>query len=106
MRLWSLLRAGPISTVWIRDAGWSAIVDYAAQLKVHKLVLLDPEGGVGTGNVNVMSFLDESVLETLLGEGEAEWVGLGHRRPLIQAIREGLLKGIPSINLCTLGGVT
>jgi len=107
MRLWSLLRAGPISTVWIRDAAWPAIVDYAVdlavRLKVHKVVLVDPEGGVGMGNV--MSFLDESVLETLLGEGEAEWVGLGHRRPLIQSIRHGLLAGIPSINLCALGGL-
>ena len=107
MRLWSLLRAGPISTVWIRDAAWPAIVHYAvelaARLKVHKLVLVDPEGGVVADKV--MSFLDESVLETLLGQGEAEWVGLGHRRPLIQAIREGLLRGIPSINLCALGGL-
>jgi N-acetylglutamate synthase-like GNAT family acetyltransferase len=107
MRLWSLLRAGPISTLWLRDATWAAIVDYAvdvaARLKVHKLVLVDPEGGVVADNV--MSFLDESVLETLLGEGEAEWIGLGHRRPLIQAIRSGLLAGIPSINLCTLGGL-
>jgi amino-acid N-acetyltransferase len=52
-----------------------------------------------------MSFLDESVLATLLGAGEAEWIGLGHRRSLIQAIRDGLLAGIPSINLCTLGGL-
>jgi len=107
MRLWSLLRAGPISTIWLRDATWPAIVDYAvdvaARLKVHKLVVVDPEGGVVADNV--MSFLDESVLETLLGEGEAEWIGLGHRRPLIQAIRSGLLAGIPSINLCALGGL-
>jgi len=107
MRLWSLLRAGPISTLWLRDAEWSAIVDYsveiASRLKIHKLVLVDPEGGVGTDTM--MSFLDESVLETLLGEGEAEWIGLGHRRPLIQSIRRGLLAGIPSINLCAIGGL-
>ena len=107
MRLWSLLRAGPISTIWLRDAAWPAMVDYAvhvaSRLRVHKLVLVDPEGGVVADNV--MSFLDESVLETLLGEGEAEWVGLGHRRPLIHAIRAGLLAGIPAINLCTLGGL-
>jgi amino-acid N-acetyltransferase len=78
-------------------------VKLAARLKVHKLVLVDPAGGVGVGGP--MSFLDESVLATLLGAGEAEWIGLGHRRSLIQAIREGLLAGIPSINLCTLGGL-
>jgi hypothetical protein len=107
MRLWSLLRAGPIAVAWLPDAEWMALAGYAvklaARLKVHKLVLVDPAGGVGVGGP--MSFLDESVLATLLGAGEAEWIGLGHRRSLIQAIREGLLAGIPSINLCTLGGL-
>jgi len=107
MRLWGLLRAGPIAVAWIPDAPWIALAGYAAnlaaRLKVHKLVLVDPEGGVGSDGA--LSFLDESVLETLLGAGEAEWVGLGQRRPLIQVIRHGLLAGIPSINLCTLGGL-
>ena len=107
MRLWSLLRAGPIAVAWLPNVEWMALADYAvklaSRLKVHKLVLVDPEGGVGVGAP--MSFLDESVLATLLGAGEAEWIGLGHRRSLMQAIREGLLAGIPSINLCTLGGL-
>jgi amino-acid N-acetyltransferase len=107
MRLWNLLRAGPIAVVRLPGAEWMAVADYAvklaSRLKVHKLVLMDPEGGVGVGGP--MSFLDESVLATLLGAGEAEWIGLGHRRALIQAIREGLLAGVPSINLCTLRGL-
>ncbi|HUE39774.1 MAG TPA: GNAT family N-acetyltransferase [Candidatus Binatia bacterium] len=107
LRLWSLLRAGPIAVARIPDASWIALASYAAKLaarlKVHKLVLVDPEGGVGSDGA--MSFLDENVLATLLGAGEAEWVGLGHRRPLIQVIRDGLLAGIPSINLCALGGL-
>jgi amino-acid N-acetyltransferase len=107
MRLWNLLRAGPIAVVRLPGAQWMAVANYAvklaSRLKVHKLVLVDPEGGVGVGGP--MSFLDESVLATLLGAGEAEWIGVGHRRRLIQAIREGLLAGIPSINLCTLGGL-
>lgn len=107
MRLWSLLRAGPIAVLWMPDVAWMAIASYAvklsARLKVHKLVLVDPEGGVGSDHA--LSFLDESVLETLLGAGEAEWAGLGHRRPLIQVIREGLIDGVPSINLCTLSGL-
>jgi amino-acid N-acetyltransferase len=107
MRLWSLLRGGPIAVVRVPDAPWMSLAGYAvklaARLKVHKLVLMDPEGGVGSDGV--FSFLDESALTTLLGAGEAEWIGLGHRRPLIQVIREGLLEGIPSINLCTLAGL-
>ncbi len=107
MRLWSLLRTGPIAVLWMPGTAWMVIARYAvklaARLKVHKLVLVDPEGGVGPERV--LSFLDESVLETLLGAGEAEWVGLGHRRSLIQVIRDGLIDGVPSINLCALGGL-
>ncbi len=107
MRLWSLLRGGPIAVVWVPHAPWMSLAGYAvklaARLKVHKLVLMDPEGGVGSDGA--LSFLDESVLATLLGAGQAEWIGLGHRRALIQVIREGLLEGIPSINLCTLSGL-
>ncbi|MGH7802707.1 MAG: GNAT family N-acetyltransferase [Candidatus Binatia bacterium] len=107
LRLWSLLRNGPIAVLRQSQASWvdmaTTAVRLASRLKVHKLVLVDPEGGVGAGQP--LSFLDESVLETLLAEGEAEWAGLGHRRPLIDAIRAGLLGGIPSINLCTLEGL-
>ena len=107
LRLWSLLRGGPIAVLRMPRGSWvemaTTAVRVATRLKVHKLVLVDPEGGVGPGQA--MSFLDESVLETLLAEGEAEWAGLGHRRPLIDAIRAGLLGGIPSINLCTLEGL-
>jgi amino-acid N-acetyltransferase len=107
MRLWSLLRAGPIAVVWVPEVSWIDVagyaVDLAARLKVHKLVLIDPEGGVSQDQT--LSFLDESVLSTLLGAGQAEWAGIGHRRPLIEVIREGLLRGVPSINLCSLGGL-
>lgn len=107
LRLWSLLRAGPIAVLRVPRSSWvemaGSAVALATRLKVHKLVLADPEGGVGAGRA--ISFLDESVLETLLAEGEAEWAGLGHRRPLIEAIRAGLLGGIPAINLCTLAGL-
>jgi amino-acid N-acetyltransferase len=107
MRLWSLLRGGPIAVVWVPDAPWMSLAGYAvklaARLKVHKLVLMDPEGGVGPDGA--LSFLDENVLATLLGAGQAEWIGLGHRRALIRVIRQGLLEGIPSINLCTLSGL-
>lgn len=107
MRLWSLLRAGPIAVARLADASWVSLAGYAvklaARLKVHKLVLIDPEGGVDAGRS--LSFLDANVLEALLRAGEAESIGLGHRRPLIRRIREGLLDGVPSINLCTLGGL-
>src|SRR6185295_1405835 len=37
--------------------------------------------------------------------GEAESAGLAARRPILDAIRQGLLGGIASINLCTLDGL-
>ena len=108
MRLWSLLRGGPIAVVWVPDAAWMALAGYAvklaARLKVHKLVLMDPEGGVGVGRRDVVP-RRERARHACSGRDEAEWIGLGHRRSLIQVIREGLLAGIPSINLCTLGGL-
>jgi amino-acid N-acetyltransferase len=45
------------------------------------------------------------MLETLLRRGEAESAGLAPRRALLQAIRDGLLAGVGSINLCPLDGL-
>jgi N-acetylglutamate synthase-like GNAT family acetyltransferase len=107
LRLWSLLRTGPVAVIRFPDQDWNGLARYAARLaarlKVYKLVLVDPEGGVRQREV--LSFLDESVLSTLLTAGEAEWVGLGHRRALIEIVREALLAGVPSVNLCDLGGL-
>jgi len=77
----------------------------AGALRVAKLVLLDPRGGLLPQGPARLSFVDESVLETLLRQGEAEWSGLGDRRGLLVAVREALRGGVESVNLCAPEGV-
>jgi len=72
---------------------------------VHKLILAEPEGGVTGSDGKPLSFMDETMLETLLATGQAEWAGLGARRATFDAIRGALLGGVTSVNLCSLAGV-
>jgi len=76
----------------------------AVALRIPKVVLLDPSGGVALGK-RTLSFADENALETLLQEGEAEWAGLGDRRDTLAVIRRSLQEGVESVNVCTPGGV-
>jgi len=76
----------------------------ATALRIPKVVLLDPFGGLALGK-RTLSFADENALETLLQEGEAEWAGLGDRREALAAIRRALQEGVESVNVCTPGGV-
>jgi amino-acid N-acetyltransferase len=77
----------------------------AASLRIPKLVLVDAGGGLLGAAPGRLSFVDENVLDTLLHEGQAEWSGLGDRRPLLVAVREALQAGVEAVNLCTLEGV-
>src|SRR5206468_654019 len=62
----------------------------ATALRIPKLVLVDPEGGLLAGQPRRLSFVDADVLDTLLRQGQAEWSGLGDRRALLVAVREAL----------------
>jgi len=77
----------------------------AAELRVSKLVLLHPGGGLVAAGRAPLSFVDENVLETLLRQGEAEWSGLGDRRPLLVAVREAIRNGVESVNVCAAEGI-
>jgi N-acetylglutamate synthase-like GNAT family acetyltransferase len=108
--LWGILRRSPFFLGLCDGSAPERLVDLAqrigARLRVHKLVIVDPQGGVrGDGTSQPLSFMDEAVAEQLLRAGEAEWAGLGTRRSMLDAIRNGLLAGIDSVNLCTLGGL-
>jgi len=81
------------------------VVALAAELRVSKLVLLHPGGGLLAAGRAPLSFVDENVLETLLRQGEAEWSGLGDRRPLLIAVREALQSGVESVNVCAPEGI-
>ncbi len=105
--LWSCSRRTRLCVVSVRDDGTGFPghpAGLAAALRIPKLVLVDPRGGLGPG-AGRMSFVDENVLETLLHQGEAEWTGLGDRRAVLVAVRTALEGGVEAVNLCTPDGI-
>ena len=104
--LWRRLRrAGVATVVAAGDEPFPAVaLRVAAGLGIRKAVLLDPGGGLTAGGTT-LSFVDENVLETLLRGGQAEWAGMGGRRPLLAAVREALANGVAAVNVCTPSGV-
>jgi len=107
--IWAALRRGPLFAGIIASATPAAATRFAqelaSRLRVHKLILSEPEGGVTGSDGKPFSFMDETMLETLLAAGQAEWAGLGARRETFTAIRAALLGGVTSVNLCSLAGV-
>jgi amino-acid N-acetyltransferase len=110
IEMWRIVRATPFF-VGLREGGSpEELAAFAqsigARLRVHKLVIVDPRGGVrSVGATAPLSFMDELVTQQLLCAGEAESAGLGDRRRLLDAIRRGLAAGIASVNLCPLDGL-
>ena len=104
--LWNEMRHGNLCVLAVRGSVEfpEPAAHLAAALRITKLILLEPHGGLEAG-ASHMSFVDEHQLETLLHEGEAEWSGLGHRRALLRAVREALAAGVESVNLCGPEGV-
>jgi len=104
--LWSRLRE---TGLCVFAAGGFAVfprhpMELAVGLGVPKVVLVDPRGGLDADGTR-LSFVDENVLETVLQQGQAEWSGLGDRRVLLMAVREGLDAGVEQVNLCPPDGV-
>jgi amino-acid N-acetyltransferase len=109
-RLWDIMRATPFFLGLCDVDDPDQLVGFAARLgarlRVHKLVVADPEGGIrAAGSDRPLSFMDEGMTALLLNAGEAEATGLGPRRALLDAVRSGLNDGITSVNLCTLDGI-
>jgi amino-acid N-acetyltransferase len=107
-QIWSVLRAYPLFVgLWssqVPSSFISCVQQLAVRLKVYKLILLDPTGGVSTGG-NHLSFMNGPVLGELLRPGEAEWAGLGDRRPLLETVRAVLEGGVSSVSLCPINGL-
>ncbi len=107
--VWAALRRGPLFVGVVAGATPAGATlfaeELAGRLRVHKLVLTEPEGGVTGSDGKPLSFMDETMLETLLAAGQAEWAGLGSRRETFTAIRAALLGGVTSVNLCSLAGL-
>jgi N-acetylglutamate synthase-like GNAT family acetyltransferase len=104
--LWGRLRRAGVATVLATgtEPFPAAALRLAAGLGIRKAVLLHPAGGLVAGG-KTLSFVDENVLETLLHDGQAEWAGLGGRRPLLAAVRGALAAGVAAVNVCTPAGV-
>lgn len=106
-RVWSVLRAGPMFVGFMVAERHSAAVAFAAKLavalRVQKLVVAQAAGGLVGADGNPISFMDEAMLEALLTtSGEAEFAGLASRRETLRFLREALLGGVGSANLCRL----
>jgi amino-acid N-acetyltransferase len=107
-QIWTVLRAAPLFIgLWPANANISLVAcaqRIVVRLKVYKLVLLDAAGGITT-NGSQLSFMNGPVLHELLRQGEAEWAGLGTRRPVLEAVRVALEGGVASVTLCPLSGL-
>lgn len=101
--MWEVLRTRPLF-VGLLDGremlGFAGRV--AVRLRVHKLVIAEPAGGICTTAGSHFSFMDRSVLEAVLHDGEAEWAGVSRRRRTLKVIKDTLDGGVRSVNLCTL----
>src|SRR5262245_15053110 len=104
--LWQRLSESGLCVLAV--GGFSAFprqpMELAATLRVSTVVLVDPRGGLEVEGAR-LSFVDENVLETTLRQGQAEWSGLGDRRPLLMAVRDALEAGVEQVNLCQPEGV-
>ncbi|MBI3757190.1 MAG: GNAT family N-acetyltransferase [Deltaproteobacteria bacterium] len=107
-QIWSVLRASPsFLGAWPAQSEQSLLTcarQVATRLKVYKVVVLDAGGGIWIGGGRI-SFMNGPVLSELLRQGEAEWAGLGARRPLLEVLRAMLEGGVASISLCPARGL-
>lgn len=107
-RIWITLRSVPlfigVGTYPDRQALRLFAKEVAGRLRVHKLVLLEPEGGLIGADGKRISFMDEPTLAALLDAGEAEWTGLAGRLETVKAVRAALLAGVANVNVCALEG--
>ena len=103
---WLTLRKQPL-LVGLVEA--PRLIDLAQQLagrlRVHKLVLVEAEGGISSAAGTPLSFMDETMLTAVLQPGQAEWAGLTTRRATLDAVRAALLAGVRAVNICTLEGL-
>lgn len=108
-RVWLVLRRQPLFVALVpcrQPHDWIYFAErLATQLRVHKWVMIDQQGGIRDPGGEMLSFMDATLLETLLAEGQAEWAGLGARRPVFAAAHRALVGGTGSVNLCDLAGL-
>lgn len=105
--LWHAIRVRASCVVLCSGPALGPACRIAERLRVHKLVLLDPAGGLREPKSRrVMSFLDQATLDVLLEAGEAEFHGLSHRRAMLHEVDRVLESGVGSVNLCKVDGLS
>jgi len=105
--VWDVLRVRALCVVLCRGSALAPACRTAERFRVHKLVLLDPAGGLREPKSRrVLSFLDQATLDVLLEAGEAEFHGLSHRRAMLGEIDRVLESGVGSVNLCRIDGLS
>jgi N-acetylglutamate synthase-like GNAT family acetyltransferase len=104
--IWDRLREGPVAVLQLSEMSWpelsSAAVQLASSLRVHKLILLDPSGGLA--QERQLSFLTEPVLAEVLSS-ESSGEAVNRRRPILETIHRALRGDVHSVNLCSLEGL-
>ena len=104
--VWDTMRTRPLLVGVAED---ETLVDLAqrmaGRLRVHKLVVVEPLGGISSPSGDSLSFMDVTMLTAVLRAGEAEWAGLAPRRATLDAIRAALRGGVFSVTLCTIEGL-
>jgi len=104
--VWQVMRLRALAVVVCEGPALGPAARLAERLRVHKLVVVDPAGGLlERGSRRAISFLDESMLDVLLAAGEAEFQGLSRRRALLAEVDRVLSGGVGSVNLCTIAGL-
>jgi amino-acid N-acetyltransferase len=104
--VWQVVRVGSLGVVVCDGPALGPACRIAERLRVHKLVIVDPAGGLlELGRRRAISFLDESALDVLLAAGEAEFQGMSRRRGLLEEIGRVLAAGVGSVNLCRIGAL-
>jgi N-acetylglutamate synthase-like GNAT family acetyltransferase len=106
-RVWKRLREHRLAIVSVAS-GRTVLADLAQQVTVRmgirKLVVVDQGGGI-TNEGRLASFMDGSMLEGLLGNGQARLMGIDSRRSVLEAVCAALRGGVDSVNVCDLLGV-
>jgi amino-acid N-acetyltransferase len=104
--VWQLLRKQPVMIAIVGADELLACAQFlAGRLRVHKLVIVEPAGGVSSATAGSFSFMDDAILTAVLRAGQAEWAGLAGRRVTLEAIQSALRQGVKAVNLCALDGL-
>ncbi|MGH7788166.1 MAG: GNAT family N-acetyltransferase [Candidatus Binatia bacterium] len=103
---WLTLRKRPLLVGALEEGRLVEVAQQlAGRLRVHKLVVVQRDGGIQSASGPPLSFMDEAMLTATLQPGQAEWAGLASRRETLDHIRAALRGGVHSVNLCALDGL-